>query len=40
MTRAQAAYIADYVLEELDRKNEITGETILNAIDAFNGGAR
>jgi len=33
-------YIADYVNEELERGNEITAETIENAIDAYKGGAR
>lgn len=32
-------YIAYYVNEELERNNKITAETIINAFDAYNGGA-
>ena len=38
--KALAKYISDYVNEELTRGNEINEQTILDAIDAFNGGAR
>ena len=34
------SYIADYVNEELSRGNTITKDTILNAVAAYNGGAR
>jgi len=34
-----AQYIADYVNEELTRGKDIDTQTILDAIDAFNGGA-
>lgn len=40
MDNQLAAYIADYINEELDRGNEITTETILNAVEAYEGGAR
>lgn len=39
LTSRQASYIADYVNEELDRGHTITTETILNALDAYQGGA-
>ena len=35
-----AQYIADYTNEELERKNSINSNTILYAMDAYNGGAR
>ena len=36
-----AQYIADYINEEMDRYNSwIDSETIMNAVDAFDGGAR
>lgn len=35
-----ASYISDYVNEELRRGHEVTEETINNAVDAYNGGAR
>ena len=35
-----AQYIANYINEELERKNSIDGDTILYAMDAYNGGAR
>jgi len=34
-----AVYLADYVNEEFARDKEISTETIINAIDAFEGGA-
>jgi hypothetical protein len=37
---ALAAYIADYINEELARGNEIDEQTILDAIEAYIGGAR
>jgi hypothetical protein len=40
LTKALARYLADYINEELDRGNEITYQTILDAVDAFKGGAR
>jgi hypothetical protein len=40
MTNELAAYIAAYVNEELDRGNAIGMQTILDAIDAYEGGAR
>jgi hypothetical protein len=40
MSNEQARYIAAYVNEELDRGNDITEQTILDAIDAFEDGAR
>ena len=40
MTNELTEYIAAYVNEEIDRDHEITADTIRNAIDAFNGGAR
>lgn len=33
-------YLADYINEEIDRGNDISSDTIKDAIDAFNGGAR
>jgi hypothetical protein len=33
-------YIAEYVNEELSRGNTITTETILDAVEAYKGGAR
>jgi|CXWL01.1.fsa_nt_gi hypothetical protein len=33
-------YIADYINEELARGNEITDDTVADAVDAFAGGAR
>ena len=35
-----ARYIASYVNEELERNNNINRNTIMYAVDAFNGGAR
>jgi len=36
-----AQYIADYINEEMDRYNSwIDSDTIMNAVDAFDGGAR
>ena len=35
-----AQYIANYINEELERKNSIDSDTILYAMDAYNGGAR
>jgi hypothetical protein len=35
-----AQYIADYINEELERDNSINGNTIKDAVDAFDGGAR
>ena len=32
-------YIAEYINEELDRNHTIDAQTILSAIDAFEGGA-
>lgn len=32
-------YIADYVVEEIDRGSIIDGDIIRNAMDAFEGGA-
>ncbi len=40
MTNDMVIYIADYVNEEITRENEITKQTILDAIDAYFGGAR
>jgi len=40
MSKELAQYIVDYISEELDRGNSITRETVLNAFDAFEGGAR
>ncbi len=40
LTNALASYIADYVNEELSRSHKITEQTIADAIDAFDGGAR
>ena len=34
------SYILMYFNEEIDRGNEITHQTLLDAIDAFEGGAR
>lgn len=39
MKSREARYIADYINEELSRGNTITSETILEAVDAFEGGA-
>jgi len=33
-------YITDYINEELDRGSTITSQIILDAIKAFEGGAR
>ena len=38
--RELAQYISDYINEELERKNSIDSNTILYAMDAYNGGAR
>jgi len=35
-----AKYIAEYISEELSRGNDIDAQTILDAIDAYEGGAR
>ena len=36
-----AQYIADYINEEMDRYNSwIDSKTIMDAVDAFDGGAR
>ena len=35
-----AKYIADYVNEELSRRKKVTTDTIVEAVDAFNGGSR
>jgi ATP-dependent protease ClpP protease subunit len=41
MDKELAQYIADYINEEMDRYNSwIDSETIMNAVDAFDGGAR
>jgi hypothetical protein len=40
MSNELAEYIAAYVNEELARKNDIDAKTILDAVDAFEGGAR
>ena len=32
-------YLADYINDELDRKNKITYATIQEGIEAFEGGA-
>ena len=40
MDRELARYIASYVNEELERNNNINRNTIMYAVDAFNGGAR
>lgn len=34
------AYIADYINEEIERGNEIDTQTIVDAIEAYLGGAR
>lgn len=36
----QAEYIADYIAEEQERRNEINAETYQNAVEAFTAGAR
>ena len=39
--RSLAGYIANYIEEEMIRSTDtINGETILNAIEAYQGGAR
>jgi hypothetical protein len=40
MTSDLIKYIAEYVNEELSRKKKITSQTIKDAIEAFEGGAR
>ena len=40
MDKELARYIASYVNEELERNNSIDRNTIMYAVDAFNGGAR
>ena len=40
MTIELAEYIASYIEEELARGSAITGKTIMNAVDAYEGGAR
>ena len=40
MSKELIIYLANYINEELSRDNEIDEQTIINAIDAFNGGAR
>jgi len=40
MDRELARYIASYVNEELERNNSIDRNTIMYAVDSFNGGAR
>ena len=41
MDKELAQYIADYINEEMDRYNSwIDSDTIMNAVDAFDGGAR
>lgn len=40
MSKELMKYIADYINEELDRENKITAQTIEDAVDAFNGGAK
>jgi hypothetical protein len=34
-----ASYVADYINEELSRGNEIDCFVVLNALEAFDGGA-
>jgi hypothetical protein len=40
MNKELLNYLVDYINEEIDRKHKITLETVLNAIEAFEGGAR
>ena len=40
MNKKLINYIVDYINEELDRGHKITSQTITNAIDAFEDGAR
>ena len=43
MSEELAAYIADYVNEELERQlstAHVTQDIVLSAVDAYNGGAR
>ena len=40
MTKELISYIADYINEELTRGNPIDADTINNAIEAYEGGAR
>jgi hypothetical protein len=35
-----AAYVADYINEELARGNKIDTQTIVDALEAYEGGAR
>ena len=39
-TVSLASYISDYANEELRRKHKITQKVILDAMEAFRGGAR
>jgi len=38
--RQLADYIADYILEEIRKGNHPSGYTVLDAIAAYEGGAR
>jgi len=40
MSNELAAYIAAYIMEELHRGNQIDHYTILEAVEAYEGGAR
>lgn len=40
MSKDLAAYVAEYIREELERGNAITRDVVLAAVDAFEGGAR
>ena len=41
MDKELAQYIADYINEEMDRYNSwIDSNIIMDAVDAYNGGAR
>lgn len=39
-TLSLAEYIADYINTELERGHKITKDTVLDAMEAYAGGAR
>lgn len=40
ISKELASYIADYINEELDYSQPIDQQTIIDAVDAYNSGAR
>jgi len=40
MGKKKLLYLAEYIQEETDKGNKITFGTFMDALDAYNGGAR